>query len=104
MTSPRPPEQREPWAVQRAGARLGWYVHAPVYVLVNLLMFGLSRHAFGTRPWSLAPLLGWGIGLGLHGLSVFVLGQGRPLRERLVQRERERRQTQPSGTAHRGPP
>ncbi len=88
------PEEIDALARKRAGAKLGWYVHATVYVLVNLVIFAMSRYAFGTRPWSVFPLLGWGLGLALHGVSVFVLGAGSGLRERLVQRERERIQRQ----------
>ena len=77
-------------AQRRASAKLGWYTHAIVYTLVNALLFAASWHAFGHRPWSVFPLLGWGLGLVLHGIAVFMLGQGSPLRERLVQRERER--------------
>lgn len=83
------PEDIDRLARKRASAKLGWYLHATVYVLVNLLIFSVSQYAFGTRPWSLGPLLGWGLGLVLHGISVFVLGRGSSLRERLVQRERE---------------
>lgn len=94
MTTPLTPEQIEALARKRAGAKLGWYIHATVYVLVNLVIFAMSRYAFGTRPWSVFPLLGWGLGLALHGVSVFMLGTGSGLRERLVQRERERLQRQ----------
>ncbi len=83
------PEEIDQLARKRASAKLGWYLHATVYVLVNLLIFSMSRYAFGTRPWSVFPLLGWGLGLALHGISVFVLGKGSGLRERMVQRERE---------------
>jgi hypothetical protein len=43
---------------------------------------------------------GLGPGLALHGISVFMLGTGGGLRERLVQKERERLQRQqgPGGT------
>jgi hypothetical protein len=89
MHAPLSPEDIDRLARKRASAKLGWYLHATVYVLVNLLIFSVSQYAFGTRPWSLGPLLGWGLGLVLHGISVFVLGRGSSLRERLVQRERE---------------
>ena len=100
MTSPLSPEQLERLARKRAGAKLGWYVHATVYVLVNLALFAMSRYGFGSRPWSMFPLLGWGLGLTLHGIPVFMLGTGSGLRERLVQKERERLQRQqgPGGT------
>jgi hypothetical protein len=79
-------------ARKRAGAKMGWYIHAVVYVLANSVFFALSQYAFGHRPWSVFPLLGWGLGLALHGVSVFLLGTGSGWRERMVQRERERLQ------------
>ncbi|MES2939121.1 MAG: 2TM domain-containing protein [Pseudomonadota bacterium] len=90
MTRSLTPTEIDRIARKRAGAKLGWYIHATVYVVVNLFIFSLSRYAFGDRPWSVFPLLGWGLGLTLHGISVFVLGKGSGLRERMVQKERER--------------
>ena len=79
-------------ARKRAGAKLGWYLHAAVFVLVNLGMFAFFQLGLTRRPWSMAPVLGWGAGLLLHGISVFILATGSPLRERMLQRERERLQ------------
>ena len=89
MTTPLSTEDIERIARKRAGAKLGWFIHATVFVVVNLFVFAMSQYAFGTRPWSVKPLLGWGLGLALHGISVWFLGTGGGLRERLVQRERE---------------
>jgi hypothetical protein len=86
------PEEIERLARKRAGAKLGWYFHAAVYVVVNLFVFAMSHYAFGNRSWSVYPLLGWGLGLALHGASVWLLGAGGDLRERMVQKERERLQ------------
>lgn len=94
MTQRLTPEQIDVLARKRAGAKLGWYMHALVYVLVNLFIFGMSEYGFGHRRWSVYPLLGWGLGLALHGASVFLIGKGSGLRERLVQQERERLQRQ----------
>ncbi len=93
---PMTPEDIDQLARKRAGAKLGWYAHAAVFTLVNLMLWGMSRYGFGSRPWSVYPLLGWGLGLALHGISVFVLGTGSGLRERMVQKERERLQRQHS--------
>lgn len=90
MTTPLSPDQIDRLARKRAGAKLGWYTHAAVYVLVNLALFALSDQGFGQRRWSVFPLIGWGVGLALHGVSVFVLGAGGGLRERMVEKERER--------------
>lgn len=76
-------------ARKRAGAKLGWYVHASVYVLVNLLLATLSL-ASG-RHWAVFPALGWGLGLAVHGVVVFFVASG-GLHERMVQAERDRLQ------------
>lgn len=75
-------------ARKRAGAKLGWYMHAGVYLLVNLLLVTLS--ASSGRHWAIFPALGWGLGLAIHGAMVFAVGSGSALRERMVQAERER--------------
>ena len=76
-------------ARRRAGAKLGWYTHATVYLVVNLFLFALSEFAMGQRRWSIYPMLGWGLGLALHGVAVFLLGSGSGLRERMIEKERE---------------
>ena len=98
---PMSDEDIERLAHKRARAKLGWYIHAMVYIVVNLFIFAISRYGFGSRPWSVIPLLGWGVGLALHGISVFFLGASSGLRERLVQHERERLRRRRDGTQSR---
>ena len=89
-----PAERTDPLdrlARKRAGAKLGWYLHATLYVLVNVVLALLSS-AHG-KHWAIFPALGWAIGLAAHGLAVFVLGSGSRLHEHMVQIERERLQT-----------
>ncbi|MDO8387323.1 MAG: 2TM domain-containing protein [Polaromonas sp.] len=88
-TSTALPDNRlEQLARKRAGAKLGWYIHATVYLLVNLLLLALSLSS--GRHWAVFPLFGWGLGLAVHGAVVFLLTGGAGLHERLVQQERER--------------
>jgi hypothetical protein len=75
-------------ARKRAGAKMSWYIHAMVYVLVNLMLLALS--GMSDRPWAIFPALGWGLGLLIHGAAVFVALPGGGLHERLMQQERER--------------
>ncbi|MDP4076680.1 2TM domain-containing protein [Acidovorax sp. A1169] len=75
-------------ARRRAGAKFGWFIHATVYVLVNLLLVSLSLSS--GRHWAVFPHAGWGIGLLVHGMVVFFLAGGSGLHERLVQTERNR--------------
>ena len=78
-------------ARKRAGAKLGWYLHATLYVLVNVVLALLSS-AHG-KHWAVFPALGWAISLAPHGLAGFVLGGGSRLHDHMVQTERERLQT-----------
>lgn len=87
-TSPLSAEALERLALRRARAKMGWYAHASVYLLVNLLLVTLS--ASSGRHWAVFPALGWGLGLLVHGVSVFLLASGSDLHERLVQAERNR--------------
>jgi len=62
-------------AVKRVAALRGFYVHLVVYVVVNLILFLVNISASPNVLWFFWPLLGWGIAIVLHGLSV--LGGGR---------------------------
>ncbi len=79
-------------ARKRAGAKLGLYSHAAVVVIGILFVFSVSQYGFGQRSWSIKPFLAWGLGLALHGASVWLLGAGGSLHERMVNKERERLQ------------
>lgn len=76
-------------ARRRVGMKMGWYTHALVYVLVNLGLFALDR-AGGGPNWSTWPLLGWGIGLAVHGVVTLVGLKGEGFRERMLEQERRR--------------
>jgi len=78
----------EKLARRRASAKMGWYIHATVFIIVNLLLAGLS--AMSERHWAMFPAFGWGIGLVIHGFVVFIVTGGGGLHQRLVQQERER--------------
>ena len=88
MNNTTTPDNIERLARRRAGAKLGWYIHAGVYIAVNLLLALLS--AMSDRHWAVFPAFGWGIGLAIHGVMVFVLAGGSDLHERMVQAERDR--------------
>jgi hypothetical protein len=50
----------------------GFYVHVLIYLAVNLLLFIINITSSPGGYWFYWPLLGWGIGVLIHGLSVFV--------------------------------
>lgn len=88
----QPDPDMERLARRRAGAKLGWYIHAIVYIAVNVLLAFLA--AMSGRNWAIYPAVGWGIGLAIHGAVIFLVTGGAGLHERLVQRERNRLQLQ----------
>jgi hypothetical protein len=90
MAAPLSPEEIERLAHRRAARKMGWYFHACVYVVVNAYLYFSSQYGLRARPFNVEPALGWGLGLALHFVSVFVLGKGSGVREGMVQRERER--------------
>ena len=75
-------------ARRRAGAKLGWYIHALAYVCVNLMLAAISQ--VSGKHWAVFPALGWGLGLAIHGMVVFVTTGGAGLYDKLVERERQR--------------
>ena len=79
--------QLEREARKVASARLGWYVHALVYLCMNVLLALLS--SMTGKHWAVFPPMAWGIGLAVHGAVVVVVTGRAGLHERLVPRERE---------------
>jgi hypothetical protein len=81
-------EEIEHIARKRANAKLGWFIHAGIYLLVNTFLITLS--VWQGRHWAVFPSFGWGLGLLVHALSVWFAGAGSVLRESIVARERAR--------------
>ncbi len=84
MNTDTRPDRIERLARRRASAKMGWYIHALVFVAVNLGLAVIA--AAGGRNWVMFPALGWGLGLLIHG--AVVLGITSNLHSRLVERER----------------
>lgn len=76
-------------ARRRVGLRMGFIIHATVFVLVNLGLFVIDSLGSGPR-WSQWPLMGWGLGLAIHGVVTFVALRGEGWRDRMVTQEVER--------------
>jgi hypothetical protein len=68
-------------ARRRAGAKLGLYIHAGVYVAVNAFLALVQMQTTPQILWNLWPLAGWGLGLAIHATVVLLAASG--LRERM---------------------
>lgn len=58
-------------ARRRVRALRFFYMHAMVYVGVNALLIVINLLTSPERPWARAPLMGWGIGLAVHGIMTW---------------------------------
>jgi len=88
------PDDIEARARRRVGLKMGFYIHALVYVLVNLGLFAISSQS-GRGNWHIFPLLGWGLGLAIHGIVVFTSLRGEGMRKRMLAQEVERLRREP---------
>ena len=61
-------------AKQKVEAIKGFYIHLIVYILVNAVMFIINITTSPHYYWFIWPLIGWGLGLLGHAMSVFGLG------------------------------
>jgi len=88
------PDDIEARARRRVTLKLGFYTHATIYVLVNLGLLAISMLA-GNGRWHLWPLLGWGLGLTIHGMVTFISLRGDGLRQRMLASEIARLRRKP---------
>jgi len=83
-------EQGTPAGTQPVARRkAGLYIHATVYVAVNVLLITINLSSATGRLWFQWPLLGWGIGLLAHAAVAFSLAGRQGIRR---ERRRERRE------------
>lgn len=74
-------------AKKRVAVKFGFYIHLIVFiaVLLSLLLINLSNNP--DYLWVKWPFLGWGIGLLVHGLNVFVFSQSPSTMEKMMNKE-----------------
>ena len=77
-------------AAARVEARLAFYRHVVIYVLVNAFLAILNVIRTPDHFWFKWSVFGWGIGLVAHGISVFSYRWREGSRERMIQREMQR--------------
>ncbi len=57
-------------AWRRVRALKAFYTHLTLFSIVNFVLLLVDLSTPG-RPWFFYPLLGWGLGLGLHAAQTF---------------------------------
>ena len=89
---------------QRARDRVqevkGFYAHAVMFLVANAALAILNLTTLKKNDgaiWFIWPLIGWGVVLVVHAISVFGIGRflGRGWEQRQIQRELDRRHKDP---------
>lgn len=74
-------------AKKRVEARMGFYIHLTVYLLVNTFLTILNLFSSSDYFWVIWPVIGWGSGVIIHGLNTFVFPAESSWKERLIEKE-----------------
>jgi hypothetical protein len=79
-------------AKKRVEAKIGFYIHLAVYAGVNILLIIINLSTSPQYIWFKWPLLGWGIGLFFHGMSIFVFSgkKLKGIKEKMIEKEIKR--------------
>lgn len=59
-------------ALKQARELRAFYSHLAVYLVVNACLVALDLLTSPGELWFFWPMLGWGIGLAVHGITVFM--------------------------------
>ncbi|HEX6587866.1 MAG TPA: 2TM domain-containing protein [Longimicrobiales bacterium] len=59
-------------ALKQAREIRSFYSHLAIYLVVNAFLVALDLLTSPDELWFFWPMLGWGIGLAVHGVSVFI--------------------------------
>ena len=79
-------------AKKRVDDKKGFFIHLAVYVVVNLFLIAQWLFITGGvgHPWFFWTLGGWGIGIIIHFLVVFVFERRSNWEQREIEKEAER--------------
>jgi hypothetical protein len=77
-------------AKKKVEARLSFYTHLAVYLVVNTLFIILNLWITAGYFWAIWPMIGWGSGLIIHGLFTFVFDTESSLKARLIEKEMQK--------------
>lgn len=78
-------EELRDQAVKRIKDKREFWMHLIAYIVVNAMLTGIWALSGGGYFWPMWVMLGWGVGLVLHGASLVF--ENRPIRDADVERE-----------------
>lgn len=76
-------------AHQKAKAKVEFRIHIINYIVINTILAVINLTLTPEYIWFKWPLLGWGIGIIFHALSVYDSGNT-SIKERMIEKEMEK--------------
>lgn len=77
-------------AKSRVEKKIGFMIHAGVYVAVNAGLITLNLTRSPEKFWFIWPLGGWGIGLAFHAFKAFGSGSAANWKEKMIEKEQKK--------------
>lgn len=77
-------------AKERVEAKIGFRIHLIVYIAVITLLAIINFSTSTEYIWFKWPLIGWGIAVIIHALSVFKSSDKSSLKEKMIEKEMEK--------------
>jgi len=77
-------------AKDRVEKKIGFMIHAGIYVVVNAGLITLNLMRSPEKFWFIWPLGGWGIGVLIHAIKVFGPGSTTSWKERMIEKEQSK--------------
>jgi hypothetical protein len=74
-------------AKKRVEAKIGFYIHLAVYIVVNIILIIINLRTSPEYIWFKWPLIGWGIGVFFHAMGVFVFTGKSAIKEQMIEKE-----------------
>ena len=74
-------------ASDKVNARILFYTHIAVYLMVNVILVIINLKTFPRYLWFRWVLIAWGIGLLFHAAVTFIFFGETGIRERMIEKE-----------------
>ena len=74
----------------RAVAKFGFYTHLIIYMAVGMALVFINLSSSTDYYWVKWPLMGWGIGVLMHGMRVFFYPKKSAILEKMIEKEMEK--------------
>ena len=78
-------------AETKAKVKVEFKIHLLTYIAVNSLLAVINFNLTPGHIWFIWPLMGWGIGIILHTIRVYLIGES-SLKERMIEKEMKKAQ------------